>query len=205
MNSLVLLLCALAPATAFGVAAPVRTPFPFHATTAGAAVRTGGIVARSWTPADMSSKALPLPEDLESLLSAATDRKTTSQLWAAFRSCYATEGDAIEAAKRNTGTILPYLNSPGNIYGSYEYLAEILGVEGAQEVCRQNPGVLQCDPRALRQTTGESIVRAAKAVDAFESVKLPPVVRAAHAPRLSFACGTRLVRLDLVYMGDRVG
>jgi len=139
----------------------------------------GSVVMRSWTPADMKSKALPLPDDLESLLSAATDRRSTTQLWAAFRSCYATEDDAIEAAKRNTGTILSYLNSPGNIYGSYAYMVEELGVDGAREVCKQNPGVLQCDPRALRQTTGEEIVRAARLVDAIESIKLPPVVRAA--------------------------
>eukprot|EP00962_Isochrysis_galbana_P060983 scaffold36090_cov140-Isochrysis_galbana.AAC.3 len=135
---------------------------------------------RSWTKADMRSASLRLPDEVESLLSADTDRKTTSQLWAAFSTCYATEEDAIAAAKRNTGTILPYLNSPSNIYGSFAYIEQELGIDAAREVCRQNPGVLQCDPRAICQTSGADIARAAKAVDTVESLKLPPGVRMAH-------------------------
>jgi hypothetical protein len=137
---------------------------------------------RSWTKADMQSASLPLPDEVESLLSADTDRKTTSQLWAAFSTCYATEEDAIAAAKRNTGTILPYLNAPTNIYGSFAYMVEELGVDAAREVCKQNPGVLQCDPRAICQTSGEDIARAAKFVDAIEGLKLPAGVRMAAPP-----------------------
>lgn len=148
----------------------------------GAVSRARSVSMRSWTAADMQFASLPLPEEVESLLSADTDRKTTSQMWAAFSKCYETEDEAVEAAKRNTGTILPYLNSPSNIIGSYAYIVEELGLEQAREVCKQNPGVLQCDPRALRQTSGEEIARAAKVVDNFERLKLPPAVSA--APRL---------------------
>lgn len=142
-----------------------------------AASARAAVVMRRWTPADQKSKSLPLPAELDALLSADTDRDNTRQMWAAFRSCYASESEAIQAAKRNTGTILPYLNSPGNIYGSYAYIVEELGLAGAREVCKQNPGVLQCDPRAIRQSSGEDIRKAANVIDNFESLKLPPLVR----------------------------
>ena len=48
-------------------------------------------------------------------------------------------------------------------------------------MCKQNPGVLQCDPRAIRQSSGEDIRKAANAIDNFESLKLPPLVRWEYA------------------------
>ena len=136
-------------------------------------------VMKSWTELDMRSKRAKLPAEVEELLSSDTDRVTTEILWAAFRSCYATEGDAIAAAALNTGTILPYLNSPGNIYGSYEVLVDLLGREGAQDVCSKNPGVLQCSPIALRRESPEAIVKAADQVAFFEGIlgQLPPALR----------------------------
>ena len=70
-------------------------------------------------------------------------------LWGALRACYGTESEAVAAAARNTGTILPYLNSPSNIKGCYAVLVELLGSEQAAEVCAKNPGILQCNPRVL--------------------------------------------------------
>lgn len=70
-------------------------------------------------------------------------------LWGALRSCYGAESEAVAAAARNTGTILPYLNSPSNIKGCYAVLVELLGSEQATEVCAKNPGILQCNPRVL--------------------------------------------------------
>ena len=90
-----------------------------------------------------------------------------------------TEAEAIAAASRNTGTILPYLNAPSNIYGSYKVLVEMLGRDGAGDVCAKNPGILQCNPIALAREKPESIVKAADTVDFFEGVlgKLPPALR----------------------------
>ena len=75
-------------------------------------------------------------------------------LWGALRACYGTESEAVAAAARNTGTILPYLNSPSNIKGCYAVLVELLGREQAAEVCAKNPGILQCDPRVLAPERG---------------------------------------------------
>ena len=59
-------------------------------------------------------------------------------------SCFPTEADAVAAAARNTGTILPYLNSPSNIYGCFEVLTDMLGKDAARDVCTKNPSILQC-------------------------------------------------------------
>ena len=82
-------------------------------------------------------------------------------LWGALRSCYGTESEAVAAAARNTGTILPYLNSPSNIKGCYAVLVELMGSEQAGEVCAKNPGILQCNPRVLALEHGRSAVSGA--------------------------------------------
>ena len=132
-----------------------------------------------WTAADMRSRRAALPAEVASLLSDDTDKKNTEVLWAALRSCYDDEQDAIAAAQRNTGTILPYLNAPSNIYGSFEVLTTMLGREEARAVCSKNPGILQCNPQALQRETPESIVRAANAVDFLEKPlgAMPPALR----------------------------
>jgi len=124
----------------------------------------------SWTPADMSAKRLPLPDEVDVLLSSDTSRENTEALWCALRSCFDSDEEAIAAASRNTGTILPYLNSPSNIYGSYEVLEGMLGRDGAKDVCTKNPGILQCNPRTLARDDASNIARAADVVDAVESV-----------------------------------
>ena len=142
--------------------------------------RNAAVVMRSWTAEDMSRPRLEIPSEVESLLSSDTDRRTTEILWAAFRSCFGSDEEAIEAASRNTGTILPYLNSPGNIYGSFEVLVDLLGSdEAATDVCYKNPGVLQCNPTALARESAESILKAADQVDFFEGLlgNLPPALR----------------------------
>ena len=134
----------------------------------------------SWTQADMKAKRVRLPDEVDALLSDDTSRANTEALWAALRSCFATEQEAIAAASRNTGTILPYLNSPTNIYGNYDVLVDMLGREGARDVCTKNPGILQCNPKILARESPEALVNAANQVDFFENQvlgSLPPAVR----------------------------
>jgi hypothetical protein len=137
-------------------------------------------VMASWTPADMKAKRVKLPAEVDGLLSLDTSRENVEALWGALRRCFATEGDAIAAAKRNTGTILPYLNSPSNIAGSYDVLVDMLGTEGARDVCMKNPGILQCNPKILAREDADNIVNTADQVDFFEVRllgSLPPAVR----------------------------
>ena len=133
-----------------------------------------------WTTQDMRAKRARLPPEVDGLLSADTPRESTEALWAALRACYANEASAVAAATRNTGTILPYLNSPSNIYGCYDVLVGMLGTEGARDVCSKNPGILQCNPRTLALEEPSSIVAAAEQVDFFERGvlgRLPPALR----------------------------
>lgn len=118
-----------------------------------------------WQPSDMAAIRQPLPPEVEGLLSDDTPRDGVERLWGVMVKCYATEEDAITAAERNTGTILPYLNRPGNIEGVFAYLVDSLGLEEAQDVVKKNPGVLACDPRIVAQTNPDDIVSAANNVD----------------------------------------
>ena len=85
----------------------------------------------------------------------------------------------VEAAKRNSASILPYLNRPANIIGTFEYLEEELGTEGAQDVISKNPGVLSLSPAMARQTPIEDIVKAADNIARIESFtsQIPPSVK----------------------------
>ena len=101
-------------------------------------------------------------------------------LWGALRACYGTESEAVAAAARNTGTILPYLNSPSNIYGCFDVLSDMMGAEQARDLCSKNPGILQCNPKTLARESPDSLINAANAVDFFESGvlgALPPALR----------------------------
>jgi hypothetical protein len=66
-----------------------------------------GTVMASWQQEDLNAPSMALPEEIELLLSADTDRVGTRKLWCAMRRCYATEADAIAAVRRNTGVRQP--------------------------------------------------------------------------------------------------
>ena len=61
----------------------------------------------AWSDQDMNGKKVTLPVELDEMITEDTPRPGCEILWAAFLTCYATEQEAIAAAKRNTGTILP--------------------------------------------------------------------------------------------------
>ena len=66
-----------------------------------------GTAMASWQQEDLNAPSMALPEEIELLLSADTDRVGTRKLWCAMRRCYATEADAIAAVRRNTGVRQP--------------------------------------------------------------------------------------------------
>ena len=76
---------------------------------------------RSWTAEDIGAAAVGNSlGGRVALVLLDTDRRTTEISMGGLRPlCFGSDEEAIEAASRNTGTILPYLNSPGNIYGSH--------------------------------------------------------------------------------------
>ena len=82
----------------------------------------------SWRAEDLKRRSKPVPAEVEALL--ATDFPSKAQvgiMWAALRDCYASEAEAIAAARRYPSLVLPYMNTPSNIAGCYGVLVGLLG------------------------------------------------------------------------------
>lgn len=111
-----------------------------------------------WTAADMKRKSKRVPAEVDALLAADfPSRGQVPIMWATLLECYATEAEAIAAAKRYPSLVLPYMNSPGNIAGSFKVLIEKVGRESAREICVKNPGVLGNDPVKLELCSAKDI------------------------------------------------
>ena len=126
---------------------------------------TQPLMMARWTRQDMKSRVVRLPPRVEQLLADETPRDQVGRMWGAFRACYSSEADALDAVERNPEVILPYLNSPGNIAGNYRILLDVLGKESARDVCARNPGVLGNNPKALVRSSAQDIVKAADLVE----------------------------------------
>ena len=64
---------------------------------------------------------------------------------------FPTEAAASAAVARNSAIVLPYLNRPTHIAGSWAVLQEKFGSdEEALEVVTKNPGLLSCNLRSSR-------------------------------------------------------
>ena len=59
-------------------------------------------------------------------------------LWQEFRKCYATEADAISAAKKNIVVLLPFINTRDNIYFCNRILGDELGFSNEEMVSEWN-------------------------------------------------------------------
>ena len=62
---------------------------------------------------------------------------------------------------KNTAVILPSLNSPRKIKGTYALLNKRLGKKAAADLLLKNPGVLVCSPEGLSKSSDEEIIKAA--------------------------------------------
>ena len=59
---------------------------------------------------------------------------------------------------KNTAVILPTLNSPRKIKGTYALLNKRLGKKAAADLLLKNPGVLVCSPEGLeKQSSAERV------------------------------------------------
>ncbi|KAL1522172.1 hypothetical protein AB1Y20_021811 [Prymnesium parvum] len=92
-------------------------------------------------------------------------------LWKEFKKCYPSEAVAQEMLSKNTAVILPQLNSPRKIKGTYALLNTRLGKVRAAEVLEKNPGVLICSPESLEKQSDDDIVNAANLVDTLNKNK----------------------------------
>lgn len=103
----------------------------------------------TWDELDVKIMPVPLPDAIEDLLSDDTDRELTQIMWSAFVKCYASEDDAIAACQRSSVSIMHYLNRPSNIVGTFRYLEEELGTDGA----RGAPKSCECKRRYAKHAS----------------------------------------------------
>ena len=116
---------------------------------------------------------LRLPQEVEALLIDEEMRASRSRvrlLWANLLEVYESEELALEAVRKNSVIVLPFLNKPRHISGSWSVLKEKLGESEARDVIEKNPGVLSCNPLLLREQSKLSVVATARAVDVVNGV-----------------------------------
>ena len=95
----------------------------------------------------------PLPPSIEALLvddDLKESRPGVRILYNRVLHVYPNEDAALEAIARNSALVLPYLNKPFHIDGSWQVLTEKMSEAEALEVITKNPGVLTSNPIGLR-------------------------------------------------------
>ena len=92
-------------------------------------------------------------------------------LWKEFQKCYRSRDVATSMLSKNTAVILPTLNSPRKIKGTYALLNKRLGRSRATEVLEKNPGVLVCSPESLEKQSDDDIIGAANLVATLDENK----------------------------------
>ena len=80
------------------------------------------------------------------------------------------EDATLAAVQRNSALIMPYMNKPAFIDGSWRVLLEMMPEADALEVVTKNPGILASNPAGLAMSDAETIKRAAGFVDGVENV-----------------------------------
>jgi len=137
----------------------------------------GDVPAGSGTEYALVDASAPLPADLEALVNLDDEmresRAGVALLWSRLVDVYASEQAALAAVKRNSAVVMPYLNKPGNIDGSWEVLCETMGEADARDVITKNPGILASNPALLRDASAGQVQVAASAVNAVESLPMP--------------------------------
>lgn len=131
-------------------------------------------------PLAMSISKSELPPGIAGRVSFQTGgAKTAGQdeeiviLWKALQDCFATRDLAEAAVRKNSAVILPQLNSPTKIKGTYKLLVTRFGKKGAAEILEKNPGILVCTPGSLDKQSDEEILKAANLVAFLDENKLP--------------------------------
>ena len=116
-----------------------------------------------------------LPAEVEALLindELKAQRPGVKILWARLCDVYPSEADALAAVQRNSAIVLPYLNRPVNIDGSWMVLKSMMSESEALEVITSNPGILACNPVGLKSSTAADVKRAARVVDVVEAMPM---------------------------------
>jgi hypothetical protein len=159
--------------------------------------------ARRTTPAVMLLGKRAPPEIYQKLkpTNSGTGRGLASvseidAIWSAFESAYGSRDRALEASRRNSQVLLPFINRPSTISGAHAVLVQLFGKAGALDIITKNPGVLACNPASLARASKQDIINAANLVNSIDT--MPPNIKSG-IPFLTLlaivgAVGTRLVQ-----------
>ncbi len=128
------------------------------------ATQTGVPFRELETPLPPSIEALLVDDDLKQ------SRPGVRILYNRILNVYPNEEAALDAVARNSALVLPYLNKPFHIDGSWRVLTEVMSEAEALEVITKNPGVLTSNPVGLRGASADEIKRAAALVDVVEAL-----------------------------------
>lgn len=142
-----------------------------HPHSAASSGRSGGLSMRG-PPPEIARQLAPDPNDPRSKAEGGWTKSDVNQMWSAFETVYGSRERAEAAANRNVKVLLPFLNSPETIRGSYAVLVDMLGKEEASEIIVKNPGVLSCAPEDLAKTKPGDIRSAANFVSLVDKVPL---------------------------------
>jgi len=108
-----------------------------------------GVLAAQARTEWLGDAPVELPQPVEALLvddELRASRPGTCLLWATLLQVYPDEPSALAAVARNSAIVLPYLNRPAYISGSWREINEKMGPEDALDVVTKNPGILCCNP-----------------------------------------------------------
>ena len=180
------LAAAAAPRAACAVMAPKPTPKEVKLDPAREKLVKGGLPVKFAERVSFQSSGQRIAGQEEMILT----------LWKEFKKCYPSEAVAQQMLSKNTAVILPQLNSPAKIKGTYALLIKRLGKKQAQEIITKNPGVLVCSPTALAKESDESIIKAANFVESVENNK--PLISAASGLVFASIIGAFAYRIGSV-------
>lgn len=125
-----------------------------------------------------AADGVELPPEVDAMLAVSEElqeqRPGVLVLWSRLLAIYPDEPAALAAVQRNSALVMPYLNKPAFIDGSWAVLLEMMPPADALEVVTKNPGILASNPAGLRMSDADTIKRAAGFVDGVENV-LDPV------------------------------
>lgn len=109
------------------------------------------------------------------ILRTPADAAAVAALWRAVCKVYPSEEAAAAAVVNTPSLILPWVNTPSNVAGSFAVLVDILdSTESAQDVISKNPGILACNPQRLALSSAGEI-KAVAAIRATLSTLARPL------------------------------
>ena len=120
-----------------------------------------------------AAEGIVLPPEVAAMLDVDDELRESEPaarvLWSRLLEIYPSEDAALAAVRRNSALIMPYMNKPAFIDGSWRVLNQMMSEAEALEVVTKNPGILACNPAGLVTSDAETVKRAAGFVDGVES------------------------------------